>query len=201
MKKIIFMAMALMGLMTANAQVTLSVDELTIAPGETKALTINLDNTVDVNGFQFDLFIPEGMAIGSKKPYKPELSERAENHSITSKAQETGATRFMVVSMENEVIEPGSGEIMTIYLTAAADAPTGTFTLDVTGITISHSGSQKLVLDNTTWTCNVGTATSIASIGVEADTKVYNANGMRTDKMQHGINIVKTAKGVKKVVK
>lgn len=43
--------------------------------------------------------------------------------------------------------------------------------------------------------------TDIVDFSTDADVKVYNANGMRTDKMQHGINIVKTAKGVKKVVK
>lgn len=200
MKKIIISIIVFLNFLSINAQVAVSVDDLTIAPGETKELTINLNNSVDVNGLQFDLYIPNGFTIETNEPYRITMGERAKDHITTIKEQETGAVRFLVVSMKNEVIKPGTDAVMTLFLTASENAAVETYKPNITGITISHSRNQKLVLNPITWNCTVNAENSVHSIKAETNNANYLINGIRTEKQHHGINVVKSSERTKKVV-
>lgn len=83
-----------------------------------------------------------------------------------------------------------------------ANAQARYYTPDVSNIVVSHSGSQKLKLDPFTWNCNITAATSIDYINDEHRyNAIYGISGVRNNNLQHGINIMKTNKGTKKVVK
>lgn len=182
-----------------NAQVSITADA-TIVRGKTDALTVKLDNTVDVNGLQFILTVPKGVTIETAKPYKPQISDRTGDFSITSKIQEDGSVSFMIVSLEKSIIEPGEGTIMTIYLTSDKDIEYGTYYSEIRDIFVSHSDYQRLELSPVTWKCTITEDVEVNTIhSDEMPDQTYRLDGVHTDKIQNGIHIIRTANGTKKV--
>ena len=45
----------------ANAQETLTVDPITIAPGEEAEVVVNYSSTVERSGYNMEVFLPEGL--------------------------------------------------------------------------------------------------------------------------------------------
>lgn len=195
MKKILFLMAALVSTVIANAQVSFSVNDVEICSGETVKMVVKMNNTVPVNGFQFDIHVPAGVKVLTTKPNKPKLSEWGVEHNITTNVISDDCVRFMVVSMSNDVLDPDDDEIMYVYLSADADAVAGEYTPTISGITVSHSGSQKLVLDDLTWKCNVVNATGIKSVNAIADADVYSISGTKQNKHNAGLSIIRKKDG------
>ncbi|MBQ3632144.1 MAG: hypothetical protein II949_13050 [Prevotella sp.] len=145
----------LLGLMLAIAGIgqaadILKVQGVEVAPGESVALSIELDNeTTNLMGWQCDIVLPEGLALALKANGKPAamLSDRfmATEHAISSSLLASGAYRFIATSMDGESIPSTSGTLFTVTLKADASVTLGsTLTGTVTNIEFNTQDNQKL---------------------------------------------------------
>ena len=153
MKKYILSTIAMaLGLMSASAQ-TVSVDDVTIKAGETKVVSINLNNTqTNIVSFQMDLALPEGISVNKAGCT---LGSRITdtNQELTIGKQPDGSIRFTSTSLALNPITGSSGEIIKLSLTAAKDAKGGTATLKK--IIFATSNSQTLTPTDVAFKVNV----------------------------------------------
>ena len=176
----------------ASADNVLIIGPFEINAGETKELTISLENDKDITLVQFDLKLPEGLSIpvNSKNKYVVSFTDRTtlEDHSLHVNALNEGY-RFLLASMENTAIEGNSGPLIIISLTANAAFAGGTITID--GIRLvspdETAVSPSAVSISVSSVVSVFTPNSITKdVG-----KVYDLHGRQmNNRKQRGFHIV-----------
>ena len=153
MKKYILSIIAMaFGILSAYAQ-TISVSDVTLNPGETRVVSINLNNTqTDIASFQMDLTLPEGITINKAGC---SLGSRIidADQELTIGKQPDGSIRLISASYAMKPISGTSGEIVKLSLTAANDAKGGTATLK--NIVLATSNSEKMKPADVTFLINV----------------------------------------------
>ncbi len=141
-------------------------------------VSIRMKNTVGIRGFQFDLYLPEGMTAvkDGNSRYVSSLSSgrkpAGDQHTLTLSEQPDGAIRFLCGSQYDETFTGNDGEIATLTINidagvAVADYPvylrnmklTETdiskfYTTDEveTTVTVTGAADGRVVLDETSTT-------------------------------------------------
>lgn len=142
MKKYILSLIALaFGMQNAFAQ-TVSVDDVTFNPGETKEVSINLNNSQkNIVSFQMDLTLPDGISINKAEC---SLGDRItdKDQELTIGKQPDGSIRLTSTSFALNPISGTSGEIVKLSLTASESAKGGSASLK--NIRLATTESQKL---------------------------------------------------------
>ncbi len=109
----------LIGILPSIAQTnTLSIPDVSVAPGKTISLPINIDNTTDVVAVQFTLAVPYGVELNTEAVT---LSERGDGHSLSIKKIETQKYMAMLFSPSNKPILGRTGTLFTIPLSASSE--------------------------------------------------------------------------------
>ncbi len=100
----------------------LYIEDFTILPGETKTITVNLDNETDFRAIEARMILPEGLTIETKSNGKPAISlvdARDDEH--TKSFLFDNDTIVISVHSDENVFLGNSGAFLTFKLTAAAD--------------------------------------------------------------------------------
>ena len=158
------------GMMNAFAQ-TVSVDDVTIKAGETKVVSINLNNTqTNIVSFQMDLTLPDGITINKAGC---SLGNRIADYDqqLTIGKQSDGSIRLTSTSFALRPITDTSGEVVKLSLTAASNAKGGT--ASIKNIILATSNSESLTADNTTFKVTVTYALTYI-----LDGEVYRSENM-----------------------
>jgi hypothetical protein len=156
MKKIIATFCVLLLGMAGIYADNISVEDVSILPGETKTVNISLTNTItDLVGFQMDLYLPEGISINKAGC---SLSSRFgdPNQTLTiGKQRELGENvyRLTSTSLALTPISGTSGTIITLSLTAAKNFQGGTANLR--NINFVHEVATILYIEETSFKINV----------------------------------------------
>ena len=133
------------------------VQDVSIAPGESMALDIELDNmTTNLMGWQCDIMLPEGLSLALKSNGKPAatLGSRfsTTEHTISSSRLANGAYRFIATSIDGEAIPDNSGTLFTVTLKADASVTPGAkLTGKVANIEFNTQDNQKLTIADVTF--------------------------------------------------
>ena len=101
---------------------TLTIEEFTIAAGETKEMLIDLNNPdTQVTLVQFDLRLPTGLSIVVQEDeFAIDIAGRTTWQKHSLQANVVGdVTRFLLASNSNKVISGTNGAIISIMLTAS----------------------------------------------------------------------------------
>lgn len=184
---------------------TPSVEDFAIKAGETKTISFGFDyDKHAVMGVAFNVELPEGLSIDPKS-YTP-CEDRLPAHQIL--VRKSGRVSCMPTGAGELDFIGTSGPIFTFDVTASEDFAGGVikyYDLD------SRSQSVNGVVPNwyaKDFTVNVtldnGPATGINGVESfsEAADGIYQLNGVRTDKLQRGVNVVvKNGKAIKVVKK
>ena len=123
--------------------------DLEILRGKEIVLPINLRNEEDVKLCQFDLQLPAGVTVATKSNGKLDarLTERAENHTISSKQLANGNYRFVISSMENDSFVGNEGTLVEVTLEVSATMEAGDYTVKVLNAELSvPEGNDLLVV-------------------------------------------------------
>ena len=126
----------------APATVDPSVD------GNEMTLSICMNNTAQIRGFQFDLYLPEGMTAvkSSKGKYLVSLNKgrlaEDDEHTLTVAEQGDGAIRFLCGSQYDETFTGTSGEIATIKVNIAG-MEAGEYPITLKGVKLSETDISK----------------------------------------------------------
>ena len=168
--RILYFILLSMATLGCFAQKGLSVEPLSLSPGETGQLVINLTQDEDeFCAFQFDISLPEGVEIVSVTDEESNTSNKwtlntnrihytdgANNPHKISSYNKRGAIRFMVFSMSGTKVRFSgtSGAIMYINVKAADDLTLGERNVTVKNaqLTLTNDLTRTFVQDNFTYT-------------------------------------------------
>lgn len=96
------------------------IQDFKIAVGETKTVSLILDNETEFTAFQTDLYLPEGISI---VPNSAKMTSRGyASHSISMKSFSDGRTRIACLSPNSDAFRGNRGALLTIDFTANKDA-------------------------------------------------------------------------------
>lgn len=109
----------------------LAVEDFTIAPGESKTISIELNNPDSPYIMvEFWMSLPEGVSIpmDDNGYYMAErnASRFTKSHTLEVNKQD-GYYHFLVFSSRNDALEGNSGELVSVAIEAATDAEAGTY--------------------------------------------------------------------------
>lgn len=124
------------------------IPDFKIAVGETKEISVILDNESSFSAFQTDIFLPEGLipVDGSIK-----MTARGNGHSVSSKAFSDGRLRIACLSLDNAVFSGNSGALVTLSVTATKDVAERC-TIEMKNQRFSMANAKEYILPNSTTT-------------------------------------------------
>ena len=160
-------------------------------------LSICMNNTAEIRGFQFDLYLPEGMTAvkSSKGKYivslnKARLAEDDE-HTLTVAEQSDGAIRFLCGSQYDETFTGTSGEIATIKVNIEGLAA-GEYPITLKAIKLSETNISKFYeVPEIVTTFTVSSVDGISGIqsGREQTGHLYDLQGRKVNAATKGLYI------------
>ena len=96
------------------SRVYVTIDNLSIAEGETKLLSINISNADEYTAFQMDVNLPEGMVLKSAT-----LSSQNESkHNLMHQMQDNGSLRLVSFSSESNNFSNTQNALLQLEVTA-----------------------------------------------------------------------------------
>jgi hypothetical protein len=194
----------------AQSQTKLTVDDFTIKAGETKTLTVNLENPdMTVTLVQFDLELSEGLSVAKDEDeeYLMDIVTSRTTLKKHSLDYNDKNGRILLSSSSNKTLSGTSGAIITIDITAAPTFETGTITLKNIEIVSPDNTAENPVFskpDNVVITIGTSGITSM-TMNNEYQGNVYTLQGVKVaenatslDNLEKGIYIINGRKVVKK---
>ena len=100
---------------TVYAEDKLTISDFLISPGETKEVSITLENSASYVAFQFDLYLPVGLTI---EAYNADENRIPESTMLSMARQSDGAYRFISVATNAEPIVGNAGSIVKLTVKA-----------------------------------------------------------------------------------
>lgn len=103
------------------------------ASGAEVTLSLRMENTAAIRGFQFDMYLPEGFSAvkNNKGRIVASLSSgrlpEDDEHTLTVQEQPDGAIRFLCSSLYDETFTGNSGEIATVKVKFAENITAGNY--------------------------------------------------------------------------
>ena len=146
-----FVALAIAAL-CATAADRFYIEDFTIEPGETRTVSIMLDNETAYTAFQTDLYLPVGLTVEQEDgDYIFDLTSRkGKDHNIASQLQADGAIRIMSYSPSIKAYSGNSGALVTFNVTAS-DNFGGTKSIELKNTLFTTvSGSEIQLQDDVT---------------------------------------------------
>ncbi len=139
----VFVVMAVMALGAFADQ--FYIEDFTIMPGETRAVSILLDNEMPYTAFQCDLQLPGGLSVDEDSFAL--TSRKSSNHTLTVSEFPGMFYRLMSYSLNLKNYSGNSGALVTFNITASDD----------------FSSPQILAIRNTVFTTEEGVESSFAN--------------------------------------
>ena len=140
--------------LASRAKDTFYIAPVNVVPGESKTITLNLDNSQVFRGFQTDIELPEGLKIASKSNgnFDISLTDRgSSSFSVSSNLMSDGSVRILGYSTQGESIKGNKGALVRISVRAASDFLGGNIKLknsifsDVNNRDVNLDNSQLFV--------------------------------------------------------
>ena len=163
----------------------MSGEDVTLMAGETRKVSIQLNNEMDYSAFQLDLTLPAGLMASNFQ-----LTDRAGSHAFDVNTLSSGKTRALCYSPAIEVINGHEGALLTFDVTATDDIE-GIITVD--GIELVTADCQTVLMNS--FTIGVNSTTSVNELnGVKTVARVdyFNLAGQQIDRPGSGVTLVVT---------
>ncbi len=168
-----------------NSGDCMSAEAITLKPGETRKVSIMLDNTMAYSAFQFDLGLPDGLIAGNFQ-----LTDRAGGHALAVNSLGNGDLRALCYSPALDVISGHDGALLTFDVTAGA-AIEGA--IGVKDIELVTADCMTVLLDGFAIGVNSeATMSELNGTKVIARVDYYNLVGQRIERPESGVTLVVT---------
>lgn len=183
----------------------LYIEPITIETGGAATVSVKMKNTAEIQTIGLYITLPEGVTVdkNSRGQYLISLSnERTDNeiHSL-SKNYVDGDYRVGIWGFEGLPFEGNDGEIFTMSLIVSADMEEGDYSIILSNIELTDVKDVSYKPQNIKTKLTVtSSATRVDGIVEQmANSEIYNLTGLKQQRIRRGINIVRTAQGVKKI--
>lgn len=140
----------------AAAADRLYIEDFELAAGESRTVSILLENEAEYTAFQTDIYLPEGLTVEQDDwGYVFELTSRkGRDHVISSRVQMDGAIRVMSYSIDVNAYNGNSGALVTFNVTAASDF-SGPATIGLRNTLVSTPSGVEIPLSDEECTVTV----------------------------------------------
>ncbi len=150
------------------------VPNFEIHAGDSATISVNLTNTVALNDFGADLYLPQGLEL--RGAYA--ATSRTASHQIVGRDRD-GFTRIMGFSMAQQAIEPGEGAILTLKVAASDTMQNDTIWLrnisfSVLGDSASHRFNDSFAQVTVTGSVLLGDANGDGAVSIVDATTIAN---------------------------
>ncbi|MBQ9465663.1 MAG: Ig-like domain-containing protein [Muribaculaceae bacterium] len=144
----------------AAAHNELAISDYSCMAGAAFTLDVAMNNSDEIGGFQFDLYLPEGFTVALNSKGKPDVTlndDRVDDHTLMVNGNfDDGHYNILAFSLSNTPFIGNDGAVLHINLTAADAVAAGTHTLELRDIEISNpDGSQAWNYESLTSTITV----------------------------------------------
>lgn len=125
------------------------LEHIDVNAGGTATLSFKMKNSAKIRGFQFDLYLPEGVTAvkNNKGRIQGALSssrrEADDEHTLTLSEQADGAIRFLCGSQYDETFMGREGEVATLLVNIAEDIEAGDYPIVLKGMRLSETDISK----------------------------------------------------------
>lgn len=112
-------------------------------------LSVRMKNTADIRGFQFDLYLPEGVAVvtNDKGRIQGALTgarlPEDDEHTLTLSEQPDGAIRFLCGSQYDECFTGNDGEIATLSIQISGNTALGDYPIILRTVKLTETDISK----------------------------------------------------------
>ncbi len=128
---------------TPNTQSTVSINNFSIAPGETRDIDLMLNNEEMVSHIQCDIDLPQGLTLVGMT-----TAQRAQGHTLASDLRDNNL-RLLCYSLEDNDMEGNQGAIVTLKVRADESLATDA-TITINNVVLAGKGHDALFAAETT---------------------------------------------------
>ena len=120
--------------------------------GSRGTLSFKMKNNAPIRGFQFDLYLPEGMTVATSSNGKVLASLDAtklaegDSHQLTTSIQPDGAVLFLCNSQYDENFATGDDIMMTVKVNVSEDMEEGEYPVELKTVKLSETDISKYYL-------------------------------------------------------
>lgn len=134
--------------MVSKAKDAFYIQPFNIVPGDTKTISLNLDNENVYRGFQTDIVLPEGLSIvrNTNNSLAISLTNRASSFALSSNEVGDRTLRLLGYSAQYETISGDNGALVNIQVKASSDFKGGYVQLKNT--IFSNENNQDVSMDD-----------------------------------------------------
>ena len=128
------------------------IEPFTVASGTQTVVSIKMKNTAEIRGFQFDLYLPEGMTAVKSPKGRIQGALNAgrlpedDKHDLTFSEQQDGAIRFLCSSQYDETFTGNDGEIATLQVAVAENMIADDYPIVLKNIKLTETDISKYYL-------------------------------------------------------
>ena len=144
-----------------NYDNTIYMDNVEVLSGTNAVLSVKMKNTVVAEGFEFNLYLPEGITVVTDEDGFPEVTLSTERttprktNSFDAVLREDGSLRVLGASTNGSAISGNDGEIVQVKVAIADDMEEGEYAACVKDIAISDVNAVSYTSPMTTSTIKV----------------------------------------------
>ena len=139
-----------------NYDNTIYMDNVEVLSGTEAVLSVKMKNTVVAEGFEFNLYLPEGITVVTDEDGLPDVTLSTERtnsrktNSFDAVLREDGSLRVLGASTNGSTISGNDGEIVQVKVAIADDMEEGDYIACVKDIAISDENSVSYTSAMTT---------------------------------------------------
>ena len=141
----------LISVIELNAQNNFYIEDFSIEAGETKVVSIILDNQDALTGFEADLYLPEGLILDRSVINSERVQNNAPFYSTNIKNDEYGVSfiKMACMSFYQEDFKGNTGALVDLTI-SATDTFSGTHEICLKNIIFTDANANEYALDSTT---------------------------------------------------
>ena len=195
MKKHVFSSILLSSVLAFSASAAdfggkLYVENAEIVPGESAVLSIQLENDIDVSGFQFQMILPLGIAYHDWAISEERLPVGATANDLISLQRYDNGTLTLAGVLNcgaGAKFTMSQGELATVTIVASPNIPLGTYLVELRGIDVCDPMGNDYEVPSTTFTLTVGETNGIETLRSESgNVPVYDLQGRHQGEVSAG---------------
>ena len=146
-----------------NYDNTIYMDDVEVLSGTEAVLSVKMKNEVVAEGFEFDMYLPEGITVVQDEDGFPEVTLSTERttarktNSFDAIFNADGSLRVLAASTNGSAISGNDGEVVQVKVAIADDMAEGDYTVCFKNIAISDENATSHTSAMTTSTIKVNT--------------------------------------------
>ena len=172
----------------SDAENVIYVENVSGSKNSQIELSVRMRNASDIRGFQFDLYLPEGVTIANnaKASLSSDRLAAGDAHTLMVNEVTDGAVRFLCSSMNDESFAVGDGEIATLTVNIADNMTNGDYDVVVKNALMTETDiSRSYEADDIKSTLTVLDQTGVETVTADnerRDGTIYTVGGQLVGK-------------------